>query len=1410
MNVARKKDTKKERMTDAGKVLFHLTDDALIVANSGAPFTRKGVIAVCHMHLSEKTGKPEDNYDKIDLIREIANSVTSLYQKHQNRNRIAEDANGEEALSSDYNGRSIWELLQNADDAVTVAALKGKDVSGGLIGAKGLGFKSVLEFSESPEIYSGKFRFRFSREDTQKKLESHNIQVGGDVPIFRIPHQCDPDEKCASLLKDGYATVIRLPFTGDKAEKAEKQLNKLDATCLLFCQRLSRIEIKIRGESRVIEINRGNTCNFENKPATFTLTDNNGIQKWRRWSAAWTPKDDNAEAKKLSAALCLPIEKGEEIAMDRESPVHIFFPTASDVCVPGLKVLLHASYELQSNREHFSKEQPHGEEIRKKIGGLTANILKDIPASAALRAFGEIPAAKGNAATDEIEQLQNVFSNTVAQTPFVPVIGGEKVKPDEARIWRHRLGEVLREEEDVRKAKLLDPSLASESDVRDILKELGAEEICLHKHAELLQSCRNNTPDECHAAWKVAEDIARMENKNMASVSGSGSGYVSSEQKEANAALINALKDAPIWWTDKEKPRSLNGDIPLLQERPKDWPDWLDADVLSPEFRKLLTDKVRPKDAAVWPLTPHSYFTGALLPFCEGEDSKWWGEKGWDVLQWAIRWGGANTEKGRKIIYLPTDKGWLPAIQCYAGKGWDGPASFDEYFQGVPDRGVVISMKEWKRKMPPNAEPDKKKYKAFLRNLGVSWGAKIRQGSLDELPSQFSALVNEYKQQCLERIRQRPNRRSARMVVECESLCIEHFPDSLAGCSSSDVFRAVKSIEQSEKKLETPRLKYRYQQGEDWGTPAESFALFQLRRGKWIPCRPGLLCHDNLAMPKDALMPRHGMGILPEIIKGDIPNDEWHGAGGVKEMLKGLGVPEGLPDKPERFHMWMSDLAQYAGRLGPSDPARRWDIQGGEANKQGDIAKAARLLFAAHFKSFPDTPIPPDTPAPFLRKTTKGEFVDFAPARAIFHADKPYFAESNVRAKVLKEEGIKVFPLFLNDSAAKHAGLASLSDKMNMRVVPPNKKPQKETEELRGRYKARRLLLAKAAESVIGKGVSLCEDLEIWASEEITMESSEYPDIRPEIDFWLPEEEKPPVLHVNANGGQNRRWDSLAGGLAKLMGVDAVNYRADFRNFLQEKDFDECLRILRNDPFSLTEEALQELSQESLTLPEVNEDNKQDEDDNDSPPSSSSDTDATAKDEKRDGNNDDSPGTTPASANEEPTSANDGNEKVTRERGHTLSKHQPSPSIKSPTHNGYGGNSYGSEGSSEHRNLCKYVLANPDSIESDSWQVPNAHPKSLEYSLESGDKVDVVFESEDQIIGVEVKAYRSSEADIKRGIYQCIKYQAVLKAQQKLQNKPKQAHTVLVIQDEMSKDNAHIAKTLGVRHVVIPKTQAGN
>ena len=51
-----------------------------------------------------------------------------------------------------------------------------------------------------------------------------------------------------------------------------------------------------------------------------------------------------------------------------------------------------------------------------------------------------------------------------------------------------------------------------------------------------------------------------------------------------------------------------------------------------------------------------------------------------------------------------------------------------------------------------------------------------------------------------------------------------------------------------------------------------------------------------------------------------------------------------------------------------------------------------------------------------------------------------------------------------------------------------------------------------------------------------------------------------------------------------------------------------------------------------------------------------------------------------------------------------------------------------------------------------------------EYCLPSGDSVDVVFRQKRRIHAVEVKPAGAAEADVARGLFQCVKYRAVLEA----------------------------------------------
>jgi hypothetical protein len=85
--------------------------------------------------------------------------------------------------------------------------------------------------------------------------------------------------------------------------------------------------------------------------------------------------------------------------------------------------------------------------------------------------------------------------------------------------------------------------------------------------------------------------------------------------------------------------------------------------------------------------------------------------------------------------------------------------------------------------------------------------------------------------------------------------------------------------------------------------------------------------------------------------------------------------------------------------------------------------------------------------------------------------------------------------------------------------------------------------------------------------------------------------------------------------------------------------------------------------------------------------------------------------------------------------------------------------------------------------------------------LKSGDTLDVFFRSGQDHIAVEIKSALSSNADIVRGMFQCVKYRSVLEAQQATEKLPQSARAILVLESKLPKSLRAVKNILGVELV---------
>ncbi|TLS17956.1 MAG: hypothetical protein FDZ72_11640 [Betaproteobacteria bacterium] len=119
-----------------------------------------------------------------------------------------------------------------------------------------------------------------------------------------------------------------------------------------------------------------------------------------------------------------------------------------------------------------------------------------------------------------------------------------------------------------------------------------------------------------------------------------------------------------------------------------------------------------------------------------------------------------------------------------------------------------------------------------------------------------------------------------------------------------------------------------------------------------------------------------------------------------------------------------------------------------------------------------------------------------------------------------------------------------------------------------------------------------------------------------------------------------------------------------------------------------------------------------------------------------------------------------------------------------------------------HQRLKDFVAKNPTVIGL-SKTMPSGEP---EYRLPSGDCLDVLFQSRKSWVAVEVKSHISDEADLVRGVFQCVKYQAVLDAVLLSKSMAVDARAILVLEANLPESLKPLCNLLGVEVVdgVIP------
>ena len=398
---------------------------------------------------------------------------------------LDERGSAQELIRQQYSGRYPFELLQNANDAAAEASRSGRacftltDMAlivadngtgfgepqikgicslgrspkgpGTSIGHKGLGFKSVGEITDQPQIISGQALFQFDRD----RVHRETLALFGSLPAEqRFPVYAFPfsvlDEDLGTdaaivhqLLADDFSTVIRLPLReGIARETVARHLaDNLLPRLLLFLPSIDRLELHGTDADFSAVIVRS----IEGATEHVLLETGAQTEEWLLYRGSATPEPPALEPMgeawtkidKVNYAVAIPLDDWGQPRTDETFPLHVYFPTEEE---PGLHVAIHAEWVLGMDRRQLSvanEAVAYNSLLLAEVANFAAtDVAVDLvtrcgASAAAVRALLPAPRAEafGNGAA-----LRERLSEALTDACFLPFADGALRTPADARM----------------------------------------------------------------------------------------------------------------------------------------------------------------------------------------------------------------------------------------------------------------------------------------------------------------------------------------------------------------------------------------------------------------------------------------------------------------------------------------------------------------------------------------------------------------------------------------------------------------------------------------------------------------------------------------------------------------------------------------------------------------------------------------------------------------------------------------------------------------------------------------------------------------------------------------------------------------------------------------------------------------
>lgn len=416
-----------------------------------------------------------------DQVQQLIKETKEEYRS--NPKRLKADYNAEKEYNKDYDGRQILEIIQNCDDeeadeihislntdeylltvsnsgrpfsfggyeSLMMAHLSPKLSKRQYIGNKGLGFRSLINWANSIEIYSNGFGIGFRKaakqqvfnelfDNSEQEKIRHDLNLKDHVvpiPLLAIP------EIVNSYPENQYTTTVELEYDERYEDKIHEQIDEIEPETLVFVRNISRIIINVDGDETEFACNRERLSSESDDQLLPYERITIGDDSWTVFrKEEELPEDENSDKKEpdfYEIKLAL-----KDNLNDENSWLYSYFRTRIKSHFP---FLIHATFDLTLDRNSLT-ESPKNETV---INELVSFII-DVALQLSREEVNWMPLKmlhlglnKPNEILDELGFYDEI-EKAIDHEPIFPCVDGQYRTKEEVRYWTPGFSSLIQEQ----------------------------------------------------------------------------------------------------------------------------------------------------------------------------------------------------------------------------------------------------------------------------------------------------------------------------------------------------------------------------------------------------------------------------------------------------------------------------------------------------------------------------------------------------------------------------------------------------------------------------------------------------------------------------------------------------------------------------------------------------------------------------------------------------------------------------------------------------------------------------------------------------------------------------------------------------------------------------------------------------